>query len=100
MNLSTNELRILGVLAEKDALEPADCTRLADLGSGMGGAALRSLVDKQLVAPNLVRKGLSKKPDGTYSITPAGRAAAELMKRTSGRDWIRTSDPYRVEVVL
>jgi DNA-binding PadR family transcriptional regulator len=75
VNLSTNELRILGVLAEKDALEPGDCIRLADLGSGMGDAALRSLVTKELVAPNLVRKGLSKKPDGTYSITPAGRAA-------------------------
>ena len=55
--------------------EPADCVRLADLASGMGDAALRSLVSKELVAPNLVRKGLSKKPDGTYSITPAGRAA-------------------------
>lgn len=75
MNLSTNELRILGVLAEKDALEPGDCSRLADLAAGMGDAALRSLVTKELVAPNLVRKGLSKKPDGTYSITPSGRAA-------------------------
>jgi DNA-binding MarR family transcriptional regulator len=75
VTLSTNELRILGVLAEKDALEPADCSRLADLSSGMGDAALRSLVAKELVAPNLVRKGLSKKPDGTYSITPAGRAS-------------------------
>ena len=75
MNLSTNELRILGVLAEKDALEPADCVRLSDLASGMGDAALRSLVTKELVAPNLVRKGLSKKPDGTYSITADGRNA-------------------------
>jgi hypothetical protein len=75
VNLSTNDLRILGVLAEKDALEPSDCVRLADLAAGMGDAALRSLVTKELVAPNLVRKGLSKKPDGTYSITPAGRSA-------------------------
>ena len=75
MNLSTNELKILGVFAEKDALEPADCSRLADLSSAMADAAFRSLVAKELVAPNLVRKGLSKKPDGTYSITPAGRAA-------------------------
>jgi DNA-binding PadR family transcriptional regulator len=75
VNLSHNELRILGVLAEKDALEPADCARLADLSAGMGDAALRSLASKGLAAPNLVRKGLSKKPDGTYSITESGRVA-------------------------
>jgi hypothetical protein len=75
VTLSTNEHRILGVLAEKDALEPADCARLADLGVGMTDAALRSLATKGLAAPNLVRKGLSKKPDGTYSITPDGHAA-------------------------
>jgi DNA-binding PadR family transcriptional regulator len=74
VTLSTNEHRILGVLAEKDALEPADCARLADLGVGMTDAALRSLVTKGLAAPNVVRKGLSKKPDGTYSITADGRA--------------------------
>ena len=41
----------------------------------MTEAALRSLVDKDLAVANVVRKGLSKKPDGTYSITPAGRSA-------------------------
>jgi hypothetical protein len=75
MTLSTNEHRILGILADKDTLEPADCARLADLGTGMTEAALRSLVAKDLAVANLVRKGLSKKPDGTYSITSAGRSA-------------------------
>jgi len=75
MTLSTNEQRILGILADKDALEPADCARLAELGTGMTEAALRSLVAKDLAVANVVRKGLSKKPDGTYSITPAGRSA-------------------------
>jgi DNA-binding PadR family transcriptional regulator len=74
VDLSTNELRILGVLGEKDALDSADCARLADLGAGMTDAAVHSLVDRGLVAANTVRKGLSKKPDGTYSITDAGRA--------------------------
>ena len=75
VTLSTNESRILGVLAEKDALEPGDCSRLAEMGIGMTDAALHSLASKGLVAPNLVRKGLSHKPDGTYSITASGRAA-------------------------
>jgi DNA-binding MarR family transcriptional regulator len=75
VTLSTNELRILGLLAEKDALEPTDCARLTDLGVGMTEAALRSLVAKDLAVANLVRKGLSKKPDGTYSITAEGRSA-------------------------
>ena len=75
MTLSTNEHRILGLLAEKDALEPADCARLIELGIGMTEAGLRSLTAKGLVAENLVRKGLSKKPDGTYSITADGRTA-------------------------
>ena len=74
VTLSTNELRILGLLAEKDALEPPDCARLAELGRGMTDAALRSLAAKNLVAENLVRKGLTRKPDGTYSITAEGRA--------------------------
>lgn len=75
MTLSTNELRILGLLAEKDALEPGDCARLADLGTGMADAALRSLSSKGLIAPNLVRRGLTRRSDGTYSITDAGRVA-------------------------
>ena len=70
-----NEQRILTLLADKDALEPADCARLGDLGIGMTDAALHSLTAKGLAAPNLVRKGLSRKPDGTYSITDAGRGA-------------------------
>ena len=75
VTLSTNERKVLGVFADKDVLEPADCIRLADLSAAMADASMRSLVAKELVAPNLVRKGLSKKPDGTYSITPTGRAA-------------------------
>ncbi len=74
MTLSTNEHRILGVLAEKDALEPADFARLADLGVGMTDAALRLRLTKGPAAENVVRKDLSKKPDGTYSITADGRA--------------------------
>ena len=69
-----NETRILGVLASKDVVDVVDCARLADLGPGMTEAALRSLSSKGLATPNLVRKGLSRKPDGTYSITPEGRA--------------------------
>jgi DNA-binding PadR family transcriptional regulator len=40
----------------------------------MTDAAIHSLANRGLVAPNLVRKGLSRKPDGTYSITDAGHA--------------------------
>ena len=76
MTLSVNEHRILHVLADKDALDPLDCARLAELGTGMTDAALRSLAAKGLVAENQVRKGLSRKPDGTYSITDDGRAVA------------------------
>ena len=75
VTLSVNEQRVLNLLATKDALEPADCALLADLGTGMTDAALHSLTAKGLAGPNLVRRGLSRKPDGTYSITSAGRTA-------------------------
>ena len=75
MTLSVNEHRILDLLADKDVLDPADCARLAELGTGMTDAALRSLAAKGLVAENQVRRGLSRKPDGTWSITAEGRAA-------------------------
>ena len=78
VTLSTNEQRIVDLLAQKDALDPADCSRLTDLGIGMTDAALRSLVAKDLLQANVVRKGLSKKPDGTYSITAAGRLTVSV----------------------
>lgn len=75
MVLSANEQHVLEVLADKDAVDPTDCARLAGLGPGMTEAALRSLTSKGLAAPNTVRRGLGKKPDGTWSITDEGRAA-------------------------
>jgi DNA-binding MarR family transcriptional regulator len=74
MALSPNELQVLEVLADKDAVDPTDCARLAGIGPGMTEASLRSLTSKGFAAPNMVRKGLSKKPDGTWSITDEGRA--------------------------
>jgi DNA-binding PadR family transcriptional regulator len=74
MALSRNERTVLGVLADKQAAEAVDCARLGDLGVGLADAALRSLANKGLAVANVTRKGLSKRPDGSYSITPAGRA--------------------------
>ncbi len=74
MALSPNELQVLEVLADKDAVDPTDCARLAGIGPGMTEASLRSLTSKGFAAPNMVRKGLGKKPDGTWSITAEGRA--------------------------
>jgi hypothetical protein len=74
VTLSGNEQKVLGVLAEKDRVDAPDCARLAGLGQGMADAALRSLTSKGLAVANQVRKGLSKKADGTYSISPEGRA--------------------------
>ncbi len=74
MTLSTNEQQVLDVLAEKDAVDPVDCARLCGMGPGMTEAALRSLTSKGYAAPNMVRKGLGKKADGTWSITPDGLA--------------------------
>jgi DNA-binding PadR family transcriptional regulator len=73
MSLSRNERAVLGVLADKQSAEPVDCAHLADVGLGLADAALRSLVNKGLATANTIRKGLSKKPDGTYSITELGR---------------------------
>jgi hypothetical protein len=76
VTLSANEQKVLGVLADKDVVNPSDCARLGGLGEGMADAALRSLSSKGLAVANQVRKGLSRKPDGTYSITPEGRSLA------------------------
>lgn len=75
MALSTYEQKILGVLAEKSPCDAGDCARLAELGTGVTDAVLKSLVNKGLAVANTARRGLSKKPDGTYSITTAGQAA-------------------------
>lgn len=75
MPLSSNEASILGVLAEKSPAYAADCSRLADVSMGITEAVLRSLVHKGYASANKTRKGLSRKPDGTYSITADGEAA-------------------------
>lgn len=74
--LSANERRILGLLGEKDTLDVPDCARLASVGEGVADASLRSLARRGFATANEVRKGFGRKPDGTYSITPAGRDAA------------------------
>jgi hypothetical protein len=71
--LSANERSALSILAEQERVEPADCARLAGMGVGLAEAALRSLTNKGLAHANVVRKGLSRRPDGTWSISPAGR---------------------------
>ena len=77
--ISTNERAVLTVLAEKDVIEPSDCARLAGLGIGLTQASLHSLANKGLARANQVRKGLTKKPDGTWSISTEGR---ELLPHT------------------
>jgi DNA-binding PadR family transcriptional regulator len=73
--LSSYEAKVLGVLAEKSPADSADCARLAEIGTGVTEAVLHSLVNKGLAEANRSRKGLSRKPDGTYSITAEGQAA-------------------------
>lgn len=75
MALSPNEFSVLGVVAEKGPIDAADCARLTELGPGITDATLRSLVNRGLALANKARHGLTKRPDGTYSITKAGRAA-------------------------
>ncbi len=75
MPLAPNEFAVLGVVAEKEPVDAEDCARLTELGPGATTAALRSLENKGYVVANKVRKGLTKKPDGTYSATSSGRAA-------------------------
>jgi DNA-binding PadR family transcriptional regulator len=73
--LAVNEFNVLGVVAEKGPVDASDCARLAEMSPGIADATLRSLVNKGLAVANKARHGLTKKPDGTYSITKAGRAA-------------------------
>ena len=73
MHLSANEQKVLELLADKDAVDHVDCAHLTELRLGMAEAALKSLTSKGLAAPNTARKGLKKRPDGTWSITTAGR---------------------------
>lgn len=75
MSLASNEFNVLGVVAEKGPIDATDCANLTALSPGITDATLRSLVNKGLAVANRTRHGLTKKPDGTYSITKAGRAA-------------------------
>lgn len=75
MPLATNEFNVLGVVAEKGPVDVSDCANLTALSPGITEATLRSLVNKGLAVANRTRHGLTKKPDGTYSATKAGRAA-------------------------
>lgn len=71
--LSANERSVLAILAEQERAEPADCARRAGIGAGLAEAALRSLTHKGLAHANVVRRGLGRRPDGSWSISPAGR---------------------------
>lgn len=71
--LSANERSVLTILAEQERLEPVDCARRAGMGAGLAEAALRSLTNKGLAHANMVRRGLGRRPDGTWSISRAGR---------------------------
>lgn len=75
MPLARNEFTVLGIVAEKGPIDVADCARLAELSPGITEATLRSLVNKGYAVANRTRHGLTKKPDGTYSVTKEGRAA-------------------------
>lgn len=75
MPLAVNEMNVLAVVIEKGPIDAADCARLADMSPGITEATLRSLVNKGFAAANQVRRGLAKRPDGTYSATASGRAA-------------------------
>jgi len=75
VSLASNEFNVLGVVAEKGPIDATDCANLTALSPGITDATLRSLVNKGLAVANRTRHGLTKKPDGTYSITKAGRAA-------------------------
>jgi DNA-binding PadR family transcriptional regulator len=72
--LAANEFNVLGVVAEKGPIDATDCANLTALSPGIAEATLRSLVNKGYAVANKARHGLTKKPDGTYSITKAGRA--------------------------
>jgi hypothetical protein len=75
MPLTSNETRVLEALAEKESLDPEACAETTGLGPGISKAVLLSLVNKGLAVANQARRGLVKKPDGTYSPTRDGRAA-------------------------
>jgi DNA-binding PadR family transcriptional regulator len=75
VSLAANEFNVLGVVAEKGPIDATDCANLTALSPGITDATLRSLVNKGFAVANRTRYGLTKKPDGTYSITKAGRAA-------------------------
>lgn len=72
VTITTNETTVLGVLEEKGPIDIVDCSRLAELKEGLTGATIRSLVNKGFAVENTERKGFSKKPNGTFSITPKG----------------------------
>jgi DNA-binding MarR family transcriptional regulator len=73
--LTSNESRVLEAVAEKGSITAAECAEATGLGPGISEAVLRSLVNKGLAVANTTRRGLTKKPDGTYSLTRDGRAA-------------------------
>jgi DNA-binding MarR family transcriptional regulator len=72
VTLTTNEATVLGILEQKGPIDVSDCARLADLKEGLTGANLRSLINKGFAVENTERKGFSKKPNGTFSITSKG----------------------------
>lgn len=72
VTITTNEATVLGILEEKGPIDTVDCARLADLKEGLTHATILSLINKGLAAENTERKGFSKKPNGTFSITPKG----------------------------
>jgi DNA-binding MarR family transcriptional regulator len=73
--LSLNETRVLEAVAEKGSITSSDCAEATGLGPGTADAVLMSLVNKGLAVANKSRQGLTKKPDGTYSLSRDGRAA-------------------------
>lgn len=74
VTITTNEAKVLGVLEEKGPIDLVDCARLAELKEGLTGATIKSLINKGFAVENTDRKGFSKKPNGTFGITPKGHA--------------------------
>ncbi len=72
VTLTPNETTVLGIIEDKGPIDVVDCARLAELKEGLTTAAVRSLVNKGFVVENTERKGFSKKPNGTFSITSKG----------------------------